>query len=132
MTRLGGHRARVTQAIDELEATASTNLGAGVRTRLRHRGRGSAPGATNRVVLLSADGLANTGDTDADTILERIADARREHGITLFGWVWAAKYGDVLMERLADRGDGPHDLMSSSDGDARQGLQRDSCRRTSS
>ncbi|MEW2470999.1 von Willebrand factor type A domain-containing protein [Streptomyces sp. NPDC046994] len=118
MTRLGGHRARVHDAIDELETDASTNLGAGVRTGYATAVEGLRPSATNRVVLLS-DGLANTGDTDADTILERIADVRREHGITLFGVGVGSEYGDALMERLADRGDG-HTTYVSSDGDARR------------
>ncbi|MEU1596280.1 von Willebrand factor type A domain-containing protein [Streptomyces sp. NPDC005708] len=117
MTRVGGHRARVHDAIDELRPTDSTNLGAGVRTGYATAVEGLRPGATNRVVLLS-DGLANTGDTDADTILERIANARREHGITLFGVGVGSEYGDALMERLADRGDG-HTTYVSSDEDAR-------------
>jgi Ca-activated chloride channel family protein len=117
MTRVGGHRARVHDAIDELRPTDSTNLGAGVRTGYATAVEGLRPGATNRIVLLS-DGLANTGDTDADTILEHIANARREHGITLFGVGVGSEYGDALMERLADRGDG-HTTYVSSDEDAR-------------
>ncbi|MER6127646.1 von Willebrand factor type A domain-containing protein [Streptomyces sp. NPDC001795] len=117
MTRLGSHRARVHDAIDELEPTDSTNLGAGVRTGYATAVEGLRPGATNRVVLLS-DGLANTGDTDADTILERIASARREHGITLFGVGVGSDYGDALMERLADRGDGHTTYVSTAE-DAR-------------
>ncbi|GAA3071084.1 vWA domain-containing protein [Streptomyces glomeratus] len=114
MTRLGGHRARVHDAVDELRPTDSTNLGAGVRTGYATAVGGLRPGATNRVVLLS-DGLANTGDTDADTILERIANARREHGITLFGVGVGSEYGDALMERLADRGDGHTTYVSTTD-----------------
>ncbi|MFC3577659.1 von Willebrand factor type A domain-containing protein [Streptomyces yaanensis] len=117
MTRLGGHRARVHDAIDELEPTNSTNLGAGVRTGYATAVKGLRPDATNRVVLLS-DGLANTGDTDADTILERISNARREHGITLFGVGVGSEYGDALMERLADRGDGHTTYVSTAE-DAR-------------
>ncbi|MBA2950368.1 VWA domain-containing protein [Streptomyces sp. PSKA28] len=74
-------------------------------------------GATNRVVLLS-DALANTGETSADAILERIADARREHGLTLFGVGVGSQYGDALMERLADKGDG-HTTYVSNVKDAR-------------
>lgn len=117
MTRLGDQRARVHDAIDELRPTDSTNLGAGVRTGYATAVAGLRRGATNRVVLLS-DGLANTGDTDADTILERIAHARREHGITLFGVGVGSQYGDALMERLADRGDG-HTAYISDENDAR-------------
>ncbi|MCX4908585.1 VWA domain-containing protein [Streptomyces sp. NBC_00878] len=117
MTRLGDHRGRVHEAIDTLEPTDSTNLGAGVTTGYRTAVDGLREGATNRVVLLS-DALANTGDTDADSILDRIADARREHGITLFGVGVGSDYGDALMERLADKGDGHTTYVSNAE-DAR-------------
>jgi Ca-activated chloride channel family protein len=114
MTRLGDHRGRVHQAIDSLEPTDSTNLGAGVKTGYATAVEGLRKGATNRVVLIS-DGLANTGDTDADSILEQISSARREHGITLFGVGVGSDYGDALMERLADKGDGHTTYVSSRD-----------------
>ncbi|MEU9959066.1 von Willebrand factor type A domain-containing protein [Streptomyces sp. NPDC050982] len=117
MTRLGDHRGRVHEAIDTLEPTDSTNLGAGVTTGYRTAVDGLREGATNRVVLLS-DALANTGETDADAILDRIADARREHGITLFGVGVGSDYGDALMERLADKGDGHTTYVSNAE-DAR-------------
>ncbi|MET9901873.1 von Willebrand factor type A domain-containing protein [Streptomyces sp. NPDC006446] len=114
MTRLGDHRGRVHKAIDRLEPTDSTNLGAGVRTGYATAVEGLRKGATNRVVLIS-DALANTGDTDADSILERISSARREHGVTLFGVGVGSEYGDALMERLADKGDGHTTYVSSRD-----------------
>ncbi|KAA0932294.1 vWA domain-containing protein [Streptomyces apricus] len=118
MTRLGDHRGRVHEAIGTLEPTDSTNLGAGVTTGYRTAVEGLREGATNRVVLLS-DALANTGETDADAILERIGDARRAHGITLFGVGVGSDYGDALMERLADKGDG-HTTYVSNAADARE------------
>ncbi|WP_461776025.1 vWA domain-containing protein [Streptomyces sp. UC4497] len=122
MTRLGPRdgetRDRVRDAVDTLEPTDSTNLEAGVETGYATAVEGVRAGATNRVVLLS-DALANTGATSADTILERIADARREHGVTLFGVGVGSDYGDALMERLADKGDG-HTTYVSSAADARK------------
>ncbi|MFF1301624.1 von Willebrand factor type A domain-containing protein [Streptomyces sp. NPDC058307] len=113
MTRLGGHRDRIREAIDSLEPTYSTNLGAGVETGYKTAVEGLRKGATNRVVLIS-DALANDGETDADAILHRIDTARREHGITLFGIGVGSDYGDALMERLADKGDG-HTVYVSGD-----------------
>ncbi|MER6343121.1 YfbK domain-containing protein [Streptomyces sp. NPDC001595] len=113
MTRLGDGRREVHKAIDGLESQYSTNLGAGVQTGYETAVKGLREGATNRVVLVS-DALANTGDTDADTILEKIADERREHGITLFGVGVGSDYGDELMERLADRGDGHTTYVSTA------------------
>jgi Ca-activated chloride channel family protein len=118
MTRLGGNRGEIHDAVDSLEPTDSTNLGAGVETGYETAVEGLREGATNRVVLVS-DALANTGDTDADTILERIATERREHGITLFGVGVGSDYGDALMERLADKGDGHTEYVSDEDDAAR-------------
>lgn len=114
MTRLGDHRGRVHDAIDSLEPQDSTNLGAGVDQGYDTAVEGLREGATNRVVLIS-DALANTGDTDADSILKRISGARREHGITLFGVGVGSDYGDALMERLADKGDGHTTYVSDRD-----------------
>jgi len=118
MTRLGGHRGRIHHAIDGLEPTYSTNLGAGVETGYDTAVEGRREGATNRVVLIS-DALANDGDTDPDSILDRISDARREYGITLFGVGVGSDYGDALMERLADKGDG-HTVYVSGEDEARK------------
>ncbi|TXS55250.1 vWA domain-containing protein [Streptomyces sp. t39] len=118
MTRLDGNRDRIHGIVDDLEPSDSTNVEAGVTTGYEVAVEGRRNGATNRVVLLS-DALANTGATEADTILDRIDDARREHGITLFGVGVGSDYGDELMERLADRGDG-HTTYVSTTEDARE------------
>ncbi|UUU33842.1 VWA domain-containing protein [Streptomyces sp. CA-210063] len=114
MTRLDDHRGQIREAVDGLEPTDSTNLAAGVETGYETAVEGLRKGATNRVVLLS-DALANTGSTDADTILERIASERREHGITLFGVGVGSDYGDALMEQLADKGDGHTTYVSTEE-----------------
>ncbi|MEU3886150.1 von Willebrand factor type A domain-containing protein [Streptomyces sp. NPDC029041] len=114
MTRLEGNRDEIRDAVSDLDTQDSTNLGAGVETGYETAVEGLREGATNRVVLIS-DALANTGDTDADAILERIAGERREHGITLFGVGVGSDYGDALMERLADKGDGHTVYVSDAD-----------------
>lgn len=105
MTALRGHRTKIREAVESLRTTNSTNVAAGVQRGYDEAVHGRREGATNRVVLLS-DALANTGETDADAILERIDSSRREYGITLFGVGVGSDYGDALMERLADKGDG--------------------------
>ncbi|MFD4140699.1 von Willebrand factor type A domain-containing protein [Streptomyces sp. NPDC058572] len=114
MTRLDGNRDRIHSVVDELEPTDSTNVEAGVTTGYDEAVEGKRRGATNRVVLLS-DALANTGETEAGAILDRIDDARREHGITLFGVGVGSDYGDELMETLADKGDGHTTYVSTSE-----------------
>ncbi|MEI7030410.1 vWA domain-containing protein [Streptomyces pratensis] len=105
MTRLKGNRNRIRDVVDELEPAQSTNVEAGVTRGYEESVKGYRKGVNNRVVLLS-DALANTGDTDADGILERVDSARREHGITLFGVGVGSDYGDAFMERLTNKGDG--------------------------
>ncbi|MYU47664.1 DUF3520 domain-containing protein, partial [Streptomyces sp. SID7803] len=106
MTRLSGHRGRIRDAVDSLEPAESTNVGGRASSAVTGEAvDGRRKGANNRVVLLS-DALANTGDTDADDILERIDSARREYGITLFGVGVGSDYGDAFMEELTNKGDG--------------------------
>ncbi|MER7902848.1 von Willebrand factor type A domain-containing protein [Streptomyces sp. NPDC095614] len=105
MTRLRGNRTKLRDAIEEMEPADSTNVAAGVERGYEEAVEGHRKGATNRVVLLS-DALANTGETEADAILERVGDARQEYGITLFGVGVGSDYGDELMERLTNKGDG--------------------------
>ncbi|QSS90806.1 von Willebrand factor type A domain-containing protein [Streptomyces sp. M54] len=105
MTRLGGNRNRIKDVVEELRPARSTNVGAGVTLGYEESVEGHREGATNRVVLLS-DALANTGDTEAESILEKIDSARREYGITLFGVGVGSDYGDAFMERLTNKGDG--------------------------
>jgi Ca-activated chloride channel family protein len=91
-------------AIDELSASGSTDLGSGVETAYRVARDGYRKGASNRVILLS-DGLANQGDTDSKTILDKVSD-QAGRGITLLCVGVGGDYGDALMEQLADHGHG--------------------------
>ncbi|AZM50686.1 VWA domain-containing protein [Streptomyces sp. WAC 06738] len=118
MTAVGGAEDRIHDAVEELQPTESTNLEAGVARGYDEAVDGHRKGATNRVVLLS-DALANTGATDAETILDRIAAAREDYGITLFGVGVGSEYGDALMERLTNQGDG-HTAYVSGTTEARK------------
>jgi Ca-activated chloride channel family protein len=91
-------------AIDALRTRSSTNLEAGLTLGYRVARDGFRSGASNRVILLS-DGLANVGSTDADPILRRVRE-EADKQIALLGVGVGSEYGDKLMERLADRGDG--------------------------
>lgn len=103
MTRVSD-KARLHDAIDSLRADGSTNLGSGLTTGYQLARDSFRQGATNRVILLS-DGLANTGNTDAESILTKVrAEADKE--ISLLGVGVGSDYGDALMEKLADKGDG--------------------------
>jgi Ca-activated chloride channel homolog len=103
MTRVSEKEA-LHDAIDELRATGSTNLGDGIVTGYQVARDGFRQGATNRVILLS-DGLANTGNTSAESLLTKIR-GEADKQISLLGVGVGSDYGDKLMEQLADKGDG--------------------------
>jgi Ca-activated chloride channel family protein len=103
MTRVSDKQ-RLHDAIDELRADGSTNLGDGIVTGYRVARDALRSGANNRVILLS-DGLANTGNTSAESLLTKIR-SEADKQISLLGVGVGSDYGDKLMEQLADKGDG--------------------------
>jgi len=98
-------RARIFRAIEALSPSGSTYAQEGLEVGYRAARDAFRPGAVNRVILCS-DGVANVGATGAEEILQRIEEYA-EDGIQLtalgFGM---GNYNDVLMEKLADKGDG--------------------------
>ncbi|WP_155337452.1 vWA domain-containing protein, partial [Acrocarpospora corrugata] len=98
-------------AIDRLAVDGSTNLEDGLITGYQEASRSFRSVATNRVILLS-DGLANTGSTSWQTILDRVAEHAAKQ-ITLLSVGVGRDYGDDLMEQLADNGDGAAIYVSS-------------------
>ena len=72
------------------------------------------PMRNNRVILCS-DGVANTGTTSADGMLEYIG-GYVEEGITLVTYGFGmGNYNDVLLEQLADHGDGNYAYVDDMD-----------------
>lgn len=108
----GARKAEILRAVNSLRPEGSTNAEAGLRLGYRTAERILLPDGTNRVILCS-DGVANTGNTDADTILEYV-HGYVERGITLttvgFGM---GNYNDVLLEQLADRGNGSYHYVDT-------------------
>ena len=100
-------RARILNAIDELRPGGSTYAEAGLREGYRLANRAFERGSINRVILCS-DGVANVGRTGADSILEVIARyAERDITLSTVGF-GLGNYNDVLMEQLADKGNGSY------------------------
>ena len=84
---------------------ASTNAEAGLILGYREANKAFLSNGINRVILCS-DGVANVGNTGPDSIWESIEDYASE-GITLTSvGVGMGNYNDVLMEQLADQGNG--------------------------
>ena len=101
----GAEAGTILAAINRLQPEGATNAEAGLQLGYAMNLLGFNPEAINRVILCS-DGVANVGNTGAGSIWETI-EARASEGITLttvgFGM---GNYNDVLMEQLADNGDG--------------------------
>ena len=101
----GAEKGAILEAIYALHPEGSTNAEAGLRLGYQQALSGFKPDGINRVILCS-DGVANVGNTGAGSIWEAIKGYASE-GVTLttvgFGM---GNYNDVLMEQLADNGDG--------------------------
>ncbi|MFT3840600.1 MAG: von Willebrand factor type A domain-containing protein [Myxococcaceae bacterium] len=98
-------REKIIEGISRMQPEGSTNVQAGLELGYATALKAFVPGGINRVILCS-DGVANNGITQADGIFAKVKGKASE-GITLttvgFGM---GNYNDVLMERLADMGDG--------------------------
>ena len=108
----GGEKSAILSAIDRLEPGGSTYAEDGLRLAYRMAAGRVRPGRITRVILLS-DGVANVGNTGPDSILRQV----REHldeGVTLttvgFGM---GNFNDVLMEQLANDGDGAYHYVDT-------------------
>ena len=105
---------QIRAAIDRLSAGGSTNAEEGLVLAYQLADRFREKGLINRVILCS-DGVANVGRTGPESILRRIK-AWADNGIELttvgFGM---GNYNDVLMEQLADTGDGRYAYIDSLD-----------------
>ena len=101
------NREYILQAINQLHPDGATNAEEGLRVGYQLALRNSKSDCINRVILCS-DGVANVGETGPDAILKEINTYVKE-GVTLttvgFGM---GNYNDVLMEQLANKGDGSY------------------------
>ncbi len=98
-------RDQILDAIDELRTNGSTNLEAGLLRGYELADEAFIRGGINRVILAS-DGVANVGLTDPDGLVGLIRDDA-DRGIQLVAvGVGMGNFNDVVMETLADDGDG--------------------------
>jgi Ca-activated chloride channel family protein len=110
----GEDRSRILAAIDGLEPEGSTNAEAGLRLGYGIAARHLVEDGINRVILAS-DGVANVGLTDPQSILGRIKrDASAGIQLVTVG-VGMGNYNDVLLEQLADQGDGFYAYVDTLD-----------------
>jgi Ca-activated chloride channel family protein len=96
---------RILEAIDRLRPEGATNAEEGLVIGYQMASAALNPDSINRVILCS-DGVANVGNTGPDSIMEQIREhARSGIYLTTVGF-GMGNYNDVLMEQLANNGDG--------------------------
>ncbi|MDA1035999.1 MAG: von Willebrand factor type A domain-containing protein [Chloroflexi bacterium] len=95
----------IRQAVESLESGGSTNAEDGLTVGYDMASEWFEEGKTNRVILIS-DGVANVGRTGPDAILRKIERFANENVTLSAIGVGLANYNDVLMEQLANDGNG--------------------------
>ena len=101
-------------AIESLRPEGATNAEAGLLLGYQVAREGYRREAINRVILAS-DGVANVGNTGPDAILAQIRDEATNHvGLIALGF-GMGDYNDMLMEQLANDGDGFYAYVDTLD-----------------
>ena len=116
----------VRRSIDRLTPGASTNVQAGLNEGvwLADRARRDRPNAYNYIILFS-DGVANVDATDPFAILESAYDRNAGNPLRLITiGVGISNYNDVLLEQLAQYGNGWYRYLNDVD-HAKQTFERD-------
>ena len=101
------------QAILALRTAGATNAEAGIRLAYELAEPDILHGQKVRLVLFS-DGVGNVGETGPNQILDLVDQAaQRLATLTTVGVGISGNYNDVLMERLANRGNDPYRYICS-------------------
>lgn len=102
----------INSVIDGLSTEGSTNTEAGLTLGYSLAEKSFSSVNLNRIILCS-DGVANLGTTSPELLLQNIKQ-KSEYGISLstvgFGM---GNYNDVMMEKLADQGDGNYSYVDT-------------------
>ena len=108
----GEYKDAILSTIYGLQSEGSTNMEAGLLLGYEQANRAYIPNGINRVILAS-DGVANVGDTGPNSLASKIrgyADAGIQLTTVGFGM---GNYNDVMMEQLADQGDGHYSYIDT-------------------
>ncbi len=99
------------QVIANLSTGGATNAEEGLQLAYAWAAKEMDRGRDVRLVLFS-DGVGNVGATGPDQILEVVdAAAQRSATLTTVGVGFEGNYNDVMMERLANRGNGTYHYL---------------------
>lgn len=101
----GDRRGEIAAAIDSLAASGGTDIESGLVAGYQRAVQSLDRAQQSRVVLLS-DGVGNIGETSAEGLLVRVAEARAQGIFLNTIGVGLGNHNDAFLEQLADRGDG--------------------------
>ncbi len=102
------------ETINAIQPAGPTNLLAGLKLAYAMARKNFVAGQTNEVVLCS-DGVANVGQTEAEAMLQEVAQDRKQAiTLTCVGVGYGA-YNDAFLEALANQGDGRYVFLDSSE-----------------
>ena len=108
----GDQKARITAAIDSLNAAGSTNGEDALKLAFNQAEQARQKKGINRIVMLT-DGDFNVGISDVDQMLD-LVKANRDRGISLstvgFG---RGNLNDYMMEQMANNGNGNYSYIDS-------------------
>lgn len=106
----GDEHTKLKKAINNLEASGSTNGGDGILSAYKLAEKYFIKGGNNRVIM-ATDGDLNVGITSEDELEELISD-KKESGVFLsvlgFG---TGNYNEATLETLADKGNGNYSYI---------------------
>ena len=115
----GDNAREISTAAKRLRAGGSTYAEAGLTLAYDLASDEMERGRNARLVLLS-DGVANVGATGPDSILKIVDEyAQRNATLTTIGVGISGNYNDVLMEVLANRGNGTYHYLANRDASER-------------
>ncbi len=115
----GDHARDIASTAKRLRPGGSTYAEAGLTLGYNLASDEMRSGRKVRLVLLS-DGVANVGDTGPDSILKVVDEyAQRNATLTTIGVGISGNYNDVLMEVLANRGNGTYHYLANRDAASR-------------
>ncbi|WP_394124763.1 vWA domain-containing protein [Psychrobacter nivimaris] len=108
----GDQKAKILAAIEELNASGSTNGEDALKLAYRQAEQGLKKNGINRIMMLT-DGDFNVGISDVDDMMD-LVKANRDRGISLstvgFG---RGNLNDHMMEQMADNGNGNYSYIDS-------------------
>ncbi|MCF7972821.1 MAG: von Willebrand factor type A domain-containing protein [Phycisphaerae bacterium] len=109
-----GDQAALIGTVTAIQPSGSTNLMAGLQLGYATARQYFKAGQINQVILCS-DGVANVGATEAQSVLEAVAEDRKQGIMLMCVGVGYGAYNDVLLEALANQGDGRYVFVDAMD-----------------